>query len=934
VPGSRWISATESDLGLGTVLRVASRRAEVHFGAVGETRVYAIDTAPLTRVRFEVGDQITDADNQRLEVVNVEEDEGVLVYIASDGENVRAIVETSLSDLIEFTDAKSRLFSGQTDSTRWFDLRVRTHNQRARAVARETFGLSGARISPVPHQLYIADEVSRRYAPRVLLADEVGLGKTIEACLILHRQILQGRVSRALVLVPEPLINQWLVELKRRFNLTFSIFDDDRIEALVLEDPDMNPFESEQLIIASADFLVLNSEALDSAMQVSWDMLIVDEAHHLQWEPGQVSPQYSVVEQLSGISPGVLLLTATPEQLGEQGHFARLRLLDPDRFQDLDTWLTEQDRYQKISAIAESLATDESLDKATVDDLSALLGDDAVARAQTPGARAELIRELIDRHGTSRVMFRNTRSAIPGFPSRMVVPHSLEYESTPPPIASDLAISKLPFPENVWEHLWPEQDPRVSWLINLLAELKTEKVLVICASVDTAIELEEAMRVRAGVRAGLFHEDLSLINRDRAAAWFADTEDGAQVLVSSEIGSEGRNFQFASHLVLFDLPLNPDLLEQRIGRLDRIGQEQDIKLHVPYILGTPGEVLYRWYHEGLNALERSIAVGNTVLDDLRDELESCLRDPAGSDVEALIDKARTQTAMRIEAVETGRDRLLEIASFDRSRGEKLATSMTDSDEDPELADYMEQVFDMYGVESEDDTDTLILHQGARMEVDDFPGIPEEGITGTWQRSLALAKEDHAFLSGEHPIAFEAMDLVLRGDRGRTSMVALPVNVLPSGTVLVEALFVLEVVAPGFAAFRRFMPELSVRNLIESGGRDLTALIGSRVWPERFQDLDLRSVKMILSQRRDVLRQLIDLSTSLAAKKLEGVREQGLANIEAFFNAEITRLEHLKEHNPNVRADEISTLKSNAEVIVSRIKSAPVRLDGIRVHVVP
>jgi len=186
---------------------------------------------------------------------------------------------------------------------------------------------------------------------------------------------------------------------------------------------------------------------------------------------------------------------------------------------------------------------------------------------------------------------------------------------------------------------------------------------------------------------------------------------------------------------------------------------------------------------------------------------------AASDVQTLIDNAQAQTAKRIEAVETGRDRLLEIASFDRSRGEMLASSMTDSDEDPDLADYMEQVFDMYGVESEDDTDTLILHQGARMEVDDFPGIPEEGITGTWKRALALAKEDHAFLSCEHPIAFEAMDLVLRGDRGRTCMVALPVNVLPSGTVLVEALFILEVVAPGFAAFRRFMPELSVRNLV-------------------------------------------------------------------------------------------------------------------------
>jgi ATP-dependent helicase HepA len=86
-------------------------------------------------------------------------------------------------------------------------------------------GLAGARISPIPHQLYIASEVAGRWAPRVLLADEVGLGKTIEAGLILHRMLLEGRVRRVLVLVPEPLLHQWLVELLRRFNLPFALFD-------------------------------------------------------------------------------------------------------------------------------------------------------------------------------------------------------------------------------------------------------------------------------------------------------------------------------------------------------------------------------------------------------------------------------------------------------------------------------------------------------------------------------------------------------------------------------------------------------------------------------------------------------------------------------------------------------------------------------------
>lgn len=97
-------------------------------------------------------------------------------------------------------------------------------------------------------------------------------------------------------------------------------------------------------------------------------------------------------------------------------------------------------------------------------------------------------------------------------------------------------------------------------------------MLIIASGADTALSLEEALRTREGIQATVFHEGMSIIERDKAGAYFAQEEGGAQALICSEIGSEGRNFQFASHLVLFDLPLNPDLLEQRIGRLDRIGQ--------------------------------------------------------------------------------------------------------------------------------------------------------------------------------------------------------------------------------------------------------------------------------------------------------------------------------------------------------------------------
>lgn len=106
---------------------------------------------------------------------------------------------------------------------------------------------------------------------------------------------------------------------------------------------------------------------------------------------------------------------------------------------------------------------------------------------------------------------------------------------------------------------------------------------------------------------------------------FAQSEQGAQVLVCSEIGSEGRNFQFAHHLVLFDLPLNPDLVEQRIGRLDRIGQNHTIEIHVPYLANTAQEVLFRWYHEGINLFKQSCSVGFSIYQTFVDELNPLLK---------------------------------------------------------------------------------------------------------------------------------------------------------------------------------------------------------------------------------------------------------------------------------------------------------------------
>jgi ATP-dependent helicase HepA len=217
-PGQRWISETEPELGLGTILRLTSKTVVAEFQASNQRREYSRRNAPLRRARFRAGDVIESRKGKALTVESVSERDGLLYYAGGR----RELCETELNDTISFNKPEERLFAGQFDAPLVFDLCVAALRHQYRRRKSKVRGFLGGRISLLPHQIYIASEVSGRIAPRVLLADEVGLGKTIEACLILHRLILTGRARRVLILVPESLIHQWFVELLRRFNRGFT----------------------------------------------------------------------------------------------------------------------------------------------------------------------------------------------------------------------------------------------------------------------------------------------------------------------------------------------------------------------------------------------------------------------------------------------------------------------------------------------------------------------------------------------------------------------------------------------------------------------------------------------------------------------------------------------------------------------------------------
>lgn len=931
-PGQRWFSSAEPELGLGTVLRLAGRQVQIVFTGTGVVRMYALGSAPLLRAVFRPGERIR-VDGQDKTVEHAELLDALIHYTC--GGCVHAEGELDAEQPVSLAD--SRLLSGRVDRNDQFEFRRECLQRRADARAHAGWGVLGARIDLIPHQLRVAETAAQRRPPRLLLADEVGLGKTIEACLITAQQLASGRAKRVLVLVPESLVNQWFVELLRRFNLAFAIYDEERCESLEMTEPQANPFEDEQCIIASVDWLASHDKRARQAIAAGWDLLLVDEAHHLVWTPEFASPGYALVESLAAHTPGLLLLTATPEQLGLGGHFARLRLLDPARYTDLEAYRAESRGYQALSALAERLLEGQSL---TTDDMATLAGlfpgeeEALVARLARIAAgddyeRDSLLADLVDRHGTGRVMVRNRRAAVGGFPAR--VPHV--FALAVPEDPTMLGRLRAEFAHDVGDtndepaHDYA-RDPRTDWLLGILDAVAPAKVLLLCRSRAKVQALEEALRLRSGLKVARFHEDMNLLQRDRNAAYFADA-DGARLLIASEIGAEGRNFQFAQHLVMWDLPLHPDMLEQRIGRLDRIGQRGDVNIHAAAVTGSAQEVLLRWVHEGLDAFRGVLADGRELLRSFGAELlqlaeqDSDAREPALTE---LIARSRDRHAELALAIAQGRDRLLELGSRRGASEGALLAALRDDDLHAAMDDHALRLMEAFGVQNEALAPGIWLLDPEHVTVDGFEELKNGPRMATFDRNTALGRDDLLYLRADHPLLLSAGELLISGEYGNAAF--LVDDSLPPRTVVMEAVNLIECVAPAGLDVERYLPPAPLSVAVDtrlqvrpefSPGERARLRAGDRVF-------DLSPQRKVLAALVPPMLERVRTATlELAQERIDAA----VAKADMLLSNEIDRLTALARVNPSVRPEEIAALEKERDELLAILPTARPRLDSLR-----
>jgi ATP-dependent helicase HepA len=935
--GQRWISTMEPELGLGVVIEVEPKKVQINFSTSNIQRFYSIDNNPLKRICFRVGDEIKSVEGACFQIEEVREDNGLLYYI---GEGIK-LVENEISDSISFVSATERLLAGHVDSKREFQFRAEMLNFNYQYYKSITKGFIGPRVNIIPHQFYIAEEAVSRKSQRMLLADEVGLGKTIEACLIVHYLLMNRRIERVLIIVPDSLIYQWFVELLRKFNLSFNILDKAFFNSDESRKCDHNIFEDQQLILTSMEAIFSGSAKSQDILNSKWDFVIVDEVHHLEKD----SQEYEWLQKLTAETQDVLLLTATPEMLGYRTLFDLCHLLYPDIYFSFEKFVNDAEKYVEIADIIDKIDAEKELAASELSKLQKklLLPHAELNRIRQAGGiiqasnRKQTVEKLLDGYGLGRIIFRNTRKNIGFYTKRNLHLIPLSFGKKTDHILDTDSIFKEFNDDNdiggsVVEYSLKD-DLRIIWLVDFIKEEKERKVLLICHSKEKAMAIQKAVMNYININIALFHEKMTLIQRDRMAAYFAK-EDGAQLLICSEIGSEGRNFQFSQHLVCFDCPLNIELLEQRVGRLDRIGQQSEIHIHVPYLKDSIQEIINHWLVDGCHAFISSLIYGNRIIDIYRENIINVIQKynekKLGSDfsLDELIKETDICAAKLTEELEAGRDRLLELNAYRLNSLNQVANQIQDADKDISLEKFMLKLFEYYDVQVEEtskDRTWWLSVQGDYTEV--LPGFRGNKMLVTFNREVGLKREDILFLTWDSPMVRGVIDLFLGSEQGNASIASWEDE--DDENVYLEVIYIVECIAPNSLHIDRFLSAQPIRVLVDAAGNDFTKDFSVEYLAQELVDMEdemaVKLLPLLTNQYQDML---IDTET-VANPILDETVEQSRETMNLEYEAYIKKYRYLKKINHHIRDEDISNIENERDMLDKYLLTARLRLDSVR-----
>jgi superfamily II DNA or RNA helicase len=524
----------------------------------------------------------------------------------------RMAIDIPFSLDVDFTTLSAAAAHTAEHDGRWFDLRERAaHFSLAQGFDELLCMPHLIGFEPLRHQIETVRKVLKQFRGRVLLADEVGLGKTIEACMVLAEYALRGMAERTLVLTPASLVGQWHEELESKFRLTFATTYD----ALLREEP--SAFWDQKRIVASIA-TARRREHAACLLGRQFDLVIVDEAHHLR---DRSSQSWKLVDALK--KRFLLLLSATPVQNDLIELYNLLTLLKPGIFKTLRefraTYMTPGKPRQPANS----------------EHLRALMRDAmirntrAVVALKLPRRQATTIK--VDGTPREAEAYADLTAAVRGMVAqggaarqRMALHHLLSAAGSSPAAAMN-ALARMAernAGDAVWARLaeqWGalKRGGKEEALIELVGRNREEKKLVFVNSRRTLAALADRL-TGAGISCARFEGSMSGPEKDAAIAAFREQ---ATILLCTQAGGEGRNIQFCNTLINFDVPWNPMAIEQRIGRIDRIGQAREVFVFNLVTRGTLEEQILMLLDEKISMFELVVGEVGAILGGLEEERE-------------------------------------------------------------------------------------------------------------------------------------------------------------------------------------------------------------------------------------------------------------------------------------------------------------------------
>ncbi|MBT4792864.1 MAG: hypothetical protein HON90_14915, partial [Halobacteriovoraceae bacterium] len=646
------------------------------------------------------------------------------------------------------------------------------------------------------------------------------------------------------------------MEFFRKFSLSFQTLSSEKSEIEISQ--------TSKLIISSK--LLQSDVAYQEMINCkSWDMLIIDESHQLNFSD-ESSQLISCIKNINKKTYATLFLSATPEVLGVENLFNQLNFIDPYKYTSFEQFNELIQKSQELSKIirTENLLEHKEKLKAYFShtELESFISDEEVKQA------------LIDRFGTGRNYYRNSRKNLENY-SRLFNERVLfSY-----PIGLENRINDKIVFEN-----------KLTIVYEIIKKYSDRKILIICHSKNVVLKLIKELMLLENFKLASFHSDQSVMERDRQAAYFAD-EEGAQVLISTEVGSEGRNFEFSNHLILFDLPKLPDQLEQRIGRLDRIGQENDINIHIPYILNTFEQTLFSWYDEVLKAFTSSPKGANAFYEIHHDELTHLLNNPFDeAKNSALIKFMQDEYFNYQKIIEQGRDYIIETHSYHDSKAKQIIKDVQSYEEKTSPLAYIEAMANEVGINSEELNDyTNFYVPSDNMLIPSFPGLRQEGFSVTFSRDYALKFDNIEFMTWEHPFVKGCFETMLNSPLGNFSLIK---QEGMARNIYFEFIVSLQCSDEYKHTSALYLPYTPIRTLYTIRGEEVT-----KKYPKKFIDeltcpLRFEEDQVLEQIPRDISKDLFDRALKLSKSKANKYIQTSIGSYQRDLSHEVARVKQL------------------------------------------